>query len=168
MKTYGKTILMSAALAALMFAGCKPTEGNYRKAYDAALAKREQAAAELMRPATGLLSDDGPELRVVEGDTLFVAKERLRLPGGERPSGKWAVAVALFKMNTNARASAEALHELGYGEACEANGAEGHHYTLLRTVETLDSARTVIRDFRRDNPGYPFIGLPGAPVIISF
>lgn len=161
-------IFISAAIVALMFVGCKPTEKNYKSAYDAALAKREQAAAEQMRPATGLLSDDGPTMKVVDGDTLFVTRERLRLPDGKRPEGEWGVAVALFKMSTNASATVDNLKEAGLPTAVYVKGTEGRHYALADITATLDSARVVVKDFRHAFPDYPFIGLPGAPVIIRF
>lgn len=151
-----------------MFVGCKPTEKNYKSAYDAAIAKREQAAAEQMRPATGLLSDDGPKMRVLAGDTIFVSQERLRMPDGGKVPGQWAVAVGVFKMDTNAKASASALRDKGYGRATAVKASEGRYYSLATTVSTLDSARVAQREFRDANPGYPFIGLPGAPVIINY
>ena len=161
-------ICISAVVAALIFVSCKPTEKNYKAAYDAAKAKREQAAAEQMRPATGLMTDDGPKLRVIAGDTLFMSQERLRMPDGSRVPGHWAVAVALFKMNTNARASAEALRDKGYDRAVAVNAPEGRHYALATTVSTLDSAKMAVGEFRTANPDYPYIGLPGAPVIINY
>ncbi|MDE7180103.1 MAG: hypothetical protein K2N88_02760 [Muribaculaceae bacterium] len=162
-----KIRLISAALVALIFVGCKPTEKNYKAAYDSALAKREQAAAEQMRPASGLLSDDGPTMRVIEGDTIFVTRERIRLDNGERPSGQWAVAVALFKMDTNAKAIAADLREV-WPDASNVKGVQGHHYAVISTVETLDSARNAIRIFNDANPYWNYIGLPGAPVVIRY
>lgn len=159
-------IFISAALVALMFVGCKPTENNYKKAYDAALAKREQAATEQMRPATGLLSDDGPSMRVVEGDTVYVLRERLRLQDGTRPEGEWGVAVALFKMRTNADATAENLKAEGWKDAVSVNATRERHYTLVGNAATLDSARMVANKFKETHPDYPYIGLPGAPVLI--
>ena len=71
-------ICISAAMVALMFVGCKPTENNYKAAYDAAVSKRQEVAKEQMRPASGLMSDDGPQLRVVDGDSVYVLRERSR------------------------------------------------------------------------------------------
>lgn len=161
-------ISISAALAALIFVGCKPTENNYRAAYDAALAKRQQAAEEQMRPATGLLSDDGPQMRVIDGDTLYVTRERLRLADGSEPQGKWAVAVGMFKMDTNAKAAASAVRDKGFTGATHVKTTGGRYYSVSALTESLDSAAAAAREFRRAFPGYPFVGLPGAPVLISF
>lgn len=157
---------ISAAIVALMFISCKPTENNYRKAYDAAQAKREQAAAEQMRPASGLLSDDGPSLKVIDGDSIYVLRERLRLPDGKKPAGEWGIAVALFKMSTNAVATAENLRAEGWDEAVNVNASRDRHYTIINSVATLDSARAIAKRFENTYPEYPYIGLPGAPVLI--
>lgn len=150
-----------------MFVGCKPTEKNYKSAYDAALAKRQEAVAEQMRPATGLLSDDGPQLRVVEGDSVYVLKERIRMQDGAAVPGRWAVAVAVYKMDTNAKASASDLRAQGFPAAFVAKAAGGKYYTVVSAVETLDSARVASKVFRMSLPQYPYVGLPGAPVLIS-
>lgn len=161
-------LFVSAALVALTFIGCKPTENNYKAAYDAALARRQEAAAEQMRPVTGLLSDDGPQLRVVDGDSVYILKERLRTPDGARPDGKWAVAVGVYKMDTNAKAAAEAIRKEGFRQAGVVNAPGGRHYTVAALTQTLDSARIVSKVFRMALPDYPFIGLPASPVLISF
>lgn len=168
---FGKThiVSMSVALTAtLMLVGCKPTEANYRAAYDSAKAKREAAAAEQMRPASGLLSDDGPQRRIIEGDTLFVDHVALRLEDSTKPPGRWAVAVGKFKMDTNARAGAAALRDAGWPGALHAKGQGGYHYTVPATTTSLDSARIISRQFVKRNPGYPYVGLPGSPVLIAF
>lgn len=159
--------LISAAIAALMFVGCKPTENNYKAAYDAAKAKREAAAAEQMRPATGLLSDDGPQLRVVDGDTLYVVSERLRMLDGATVTPRWIVAVGLFKMDTNAKATVEDLRSEGFADAFVAKAKGGKYYAVSSTAASLDSARIEQKNFRLAHPHYPYVGLPGAPVLIS-
>lgn len=159
---------MSAALVALIFAGCKPTESNYQKAYDAALAKRQQAAEEQMRPATGLLSDDGPQRRILDGDTIYVLNEILRFSDGKRPRGKWALAVGVFKMDTNAKASASDLTDKGFPEAVMVEARGGKYYTVAATSSEMDSIRMESRRFQSQFPDYPYVGLPGAPVLIPF
>lgn len=161
------TSIVSAALVALTLIGCKPTEKNYKAAYDAANAKREQAAAEQMRPATGLLSDDGPQMKVVEGDTIYVDRQRLRDLDGKTMTGKWAVAVGVFKMDTNAKASVEAMKQKGFSDAAVAKVGGQRFYVISDNVETLDSAIICSKVFRQAFPDYPYVGLPGAPVLIA-
>lgn len=164
--------MMSAALVALMLVSCKPTENNYKAAYDAALAKREAAAKEQMLPATGLLSDDGPQLRIVDGDSVYVLKERV-YPEGERKAVRgWSVAVGKYKMSTNAKADAETirerLHRAGVTDslARAVRAATDRWYTLVGTYSTLDSARVRAAAFRKENPRYPYVGLPHSPILI--
>ena len=161
-------ICISAALVALMFVGCKPTEANYKKAYDAAKAKREQVAAEQMRPATGLLNDEGPQMRIVDGDTVYVTNEMLLEADGSRMKGRYALGVGLFKMDTNAKASAADLAKNGYPHARMGKARGGKYYTLATFSQNLDSIRAASKEFKKKFPDYPFVGLPGAPVIINF
>lgn len=160
-------ICISAAMVALMFVGCKPTENNYKAAYDAAVSKRQEVAKEQMRPATGLMSDDGPQLRVVDGDSVYVLRERLRTLDGERIPARWLVAVGVYKMDTNAKASVGALHAGGFPEAFAAKATGGRHFAVAATASSLDSARIVAKVFREAFPEYPYVGLPGAPVLIN-
>lgn len=162
------SIIVSAATAALMLVGCKPTEKNYRTAYEAALQKREQAAREQMRPATGLLSDDGPQLRMLGNDSVYVQKERMFTLDGKRLRGGWAVAVGLFKIDTNAKASARDLQTAGISRAFPAKVSGGRYYAVADTVATLDEAGRVAEDFRDKFPDYPYVGLPAAPVLIQY
>lgn len=160
--------VISAATVALMLVSCKPTEENYQAAYDAALKKRAEAAEQQMRPATGLLSDDGPQLRIIDGDSVFVLRERLRHLDGSRPAGCWAVAVGVFKIDTNAKASAVDLVSAGWSVAMAAKAQGGKFYVLADTLESVDSARTSAAKFKKCFPDYPYVGLPAAPVLINY
>ncbi|MDE7402560.1 MAG: hypothetical protein K2M87_04010 [Muribaculaceae bacterium] len=162
---------MSAVMFICMSAliSCKPTEANYKAAYDSALLKREQAAKEQMRPATGLLSDDGPQLRVVDGDSIYVDHTRLLLEDGSPlKNGKWAVVVGKFKMDTNAKSSAEALKKAGFSGAVMAKANGGRYFAVAATFEKLDSAKIESHRFMKTFPDYPFIGLPGKPILINY
>lgn len=159
-------MLMAVVLCGIT--ACKPTEKHYREAYDAALRKRQIAEAEQMLPARGkLLSDEGPQMRVLDGDTLFVTREQLRTEDGTPLPFPWLVAVGVYKMSTNARSNAAALREEGYAEAMALRAADDRWYTVAAGAFSLDSVRPLAARFRDAHPGYPYIGLPGAPVLIS-
>ncbi len=155
------------AFGMIVLNACKPTENNYRQAYDAAKAKRDAANAEAMIPASGLLSDDGTSLKMVNGDSLFVSRDRLRRePGVTDSLQHYIIGVGVFKMNTNAKAQAAALREKGY-EAHALMTTGDRWYTVAGSAATIEGAQNFIKDFKRNNPGYPYIGLPGAPVVIQ-
>ena len=161
-------ILICVAVGALAFVACKPTEKNYREAYDAAVAKRQKAAEEQMRPATGLMSDEGPQMRVLNGDTLFVTHEMLRHLDGTRIQGRWALAVGMYKMDTNAKASADDLAQANFPEATAVRSTGDRYYTVAAFAQTLDSIQKLSLKFKAAYPNYPYVGLPGAPVMIAF
>lgn len=162
-----RVLVVVAVAAGVMSGGCKPTEKNYRAAYDAALAKRDKVAEEQMRPANGLLSDDGPQQRVYEGDTIYVLREIIRMPDGGRLPSKWVVAVGMFKMDTNAKAGAEALKEEGWPAAFHAKAMGGKYYTIADTASTLGGAAEAAKRFQSKMKKYPYVGFPGAPVLIA-
>ena len=159
-----KSVALSVTLlfGVSLLSGCKPTEQGYRAAYDAAKQKRESAMAEMMIPASGLLSDDGPQRRIVDGDTLFVSKERVRdAEGGRLPL--WLLAVGSYKMDTNAKAQASALG----GAAMVARGESDRWYCVADTASNLDGIISAQKRFMKKHPGYPYIGLPASPEIIN-
>ncbi len=159
--------LFAASFGLLILAGCKPTENNYRQAYDAAKAKRDAANAEAMVPTTGLLNDDGTSLKMVNGDSLFVTRDRLRLDAEMKDVYKtYNVAVGVYKMNTNAKAQAAALREEGYNAHAVMTTGD-RWYTVVGYFDSLDEAQAFIKKFKEKHPGYPYIGLPGAPVVIG-
>ncbi len=160
-----KKFLFIAVCCVLILSACKPTERNYRAAYDAALAKREKAEAEAMLPATGLRSVDGPQMKIVGGDTIFVSNERFKIPAGEERPMQYNVGVAMYKMSTNAKSMAEDLKARGYNtRALQATG--DRWFTIAGSFPTLEEAMTFNKVFKKNNPGFRYVGLSGAPVII--
>lgn len=76
------SLLKTALLLALIpiAAGCKPTEKNYKAAYDAALKKREAAAvdADMMIPAGALQQIGGPQKRKIGDVEVYMLVEPIR------------------------------------------------------------------------------------------
>lgn len=163
-----KLIKAAAIVAALVaLTGCKPTEGNYRKAYQAAREKRAVVEAENMLPATGLQSTDGPQMRIIDGDTLFVDRVVLRYEDSTEPRQPWLLTVGIYKMNTNAKANAETLRESGWGDATFLKAKGGKWYTIAATASTLDSLKVLCTRFEEEHKDYPYVGLPGRPVLVN-
>ena len=159
-----KSVAVSVTLlfGVWLMSGCKPTEQGYRAAYDAARQKREAAAAEMMIPVSGLLSDDGPQRRIIDGDTLFVTKERVRGADGENLP-RWLLAVGVYRMDTNARAQAASLR----GSAMAVRGEGDRWYCVADTASGLDGIMAARKRFMASHPDFPYIGLPASPVIVN-
>lgn len=164
-----KTVMAFVALSLLAAAGCKPTESNYKAAYDAAQKKRQAADADsdIALPTGGLQAVDAPRKRVVDGDTVSVAKMPLRFDGGlEQSVHRWNVAVACYKMQTNCAAQVSELFTKGY-KAYVAETTGGRFYTIAGTFETLHEAAAFAREYAATHGREQFIGLEGAPLIIE-
>ena len=166
-----KKIIIGCALCALMLASCKPTEKNYRSAYDVAIAKKQAEQESLA--ADGLISENAPKPRYIDGDTLYFAHEIISVDKDVAPFKDsspaelkaYNVAVGMFKMNTNARAGASALRDKGF-EAFPVKAMGGKWYIIGGVLDNLDDARAFIKTFKAKNPEYPYIGLDGHPIII--
>lgn len=166
-----KTVPALAAFVALIVTlpACKPTEKNYKAAYDAAKGKREQSLAD--RGVTGpLQSDDSYSIRVVDGDSVWVGHDyvSLRNPDDSKPSGvagRYGVAVAAFKMPTNARAMTSDLKAAGHGAWTAVDG-RGKVYVLADLYPDLQQAAAAARRFSADAPSFIYVGVPAPTVML--
>lgn len=152
-----------------MATGCKPTEKNYRSAYDKALEASLRKQAEMTESSSGgvLETMDGPRMEIVEGDTLYVSASRVRPenPEAVKESGAFGLAIGRYGMPTNARRQAEELKN-DFGGAFVASDGEDNYYVVVSTFETLPEGAGALRRFRAKKPGYPSIGLPSGPVVL--
>ena len=165
-----RIILPAAALLLILAAGCKPTENNYKAAYDAAQQKRQASATDpdILLPAGGKLQQfDAPNKQVVDGDTYNVIKEHLKFEDGvEHAMHKWCVAVAVYKMPTNCAAQVSQLFTKGY-KAFGAQNAKGQHYAIAGAFQTLKEAAAFAKEFKAKHKATDFVGLEGEPLIIE-
>ena len=94
----------------LLAAGCKPTEKNYKAAYDVALGKRKAVEAEMAEAAGGheVISLDGPRRITAGGVEMNMVSEFLRMADKDEPlpspALRYRVAAGRYRMPTNARA----------------------------------------------------------------
>lgn len=163
-----KYLAIIALIIIIGIAGCKPTEKNYKAAYDAAVQKRQAAASDpdMNLPAGTLLQTDGPQLRVINGDSVYVLGERLKfIDGVEHEKHKYSVAVAAYKMQTNCAAQVSDLFTKGY-QAFGAQNPDGTFYVIAGSFKTLDEAASFCKSFATKEKKHIYSGLPSAPVIL--
>lgn len=150
--------------------GCKPTEKNYKSAYDAAVNKRQASEtldSDLGIPGGKLQQVDGPATRVVNGDTVYVTIQHLKfIDGVEHEMHRYNVAVCAYKMKTNCAALVSDLFSKGY-QAFGVQDPEGMFYVIAGSFNTLDEAAAFDRSFRTKEAQHVYSGLPSAPVIIE-
>lgn len=158
--------------AILFLWSCKPTERNYQLAYDKAA-----EAARLKREAetTGadgrrLESINGPRKEVVAGDTIMVASEVVKAlddKSADNVKGKIGIAVAKFRMATNAKSNVSDLKSK-YPQALVATNGKDAYYVVVECVSKLDEAGIPIKAFMTKNPNFHYMGLSGEPALVHF
>lgn len=166
-----RQIIAAFILLALVCTACKPTEKNYRSAYEAAKNKREQKDPdlELLTGGHRLLSENATNWKVIGSDSLQLQHTFLRPEEGSKwpQSGPYRLAVAMFKMNTNANAMLKDLSGKGTLIPTAATDGKGKHYVIAGSATYPDSLGLVLETFRKENPGFSYIGLtPPRPIIL--
>ena len=157
----------------LLLAGCKPTEKGYQAAYDAAKAKREykDPDQELLTGGHKLLNDDASNWKVIGNDSLQIQHVRISPEDGKAwpQSGPYRLAVAMFKMNTNALSMLKDLDGKGGLTPIAATDGRGRHFIIAGSATYPDSLGMVLDTFRKANPGFRYIGMEPeqAAIIVS-
>ena len=154
-----------------LMAGCKPTEKGYKEAYDAAKSKREQKDPDedLMTGGHKLLGLESTNWRVIAGDSLQLQHLFIKPTDNEKwpQSGPYRLAVAMFKMTTNANSMLEDLKKKGSLKPVIATDGKDSYYMIAGSATYLDSLGNVLNTFQKENPGFQYIGMPqSAPTII--
>lgn len=162
-------LILTAALCSGTLTSCKPTEKGYRSAYEAAKNKREQADPDLLLlGGHKLLTDDATNWKRLGGDSLQVMHIMLKPDNGAKwpETGPYRLAVAMFKMTTNANSMLKDL-EGGKLRPVSATDGKDRHYIIAGSATYADSLANVLATFRKEHPGFRHIGMPGeAPVVI--
>ncbi len=159
------TVVLSGSV---ILTGCKPTEKNYKSAYDAAVAKNkaEQTDPDLNLPADGFHRLGEPVKKELDGVSYFYKVARLTPLDKERELDSYGVAIAVYKMPTNCRAQVSNLREEGY-EAAGGKSVDSEYYVFAGTYPTLEEAVKSAVDYQNRHKDTPYVGLPGAPVVIQ-
>lgn len=165
-----KRLLIPIAAALLLTVGsCKPTEANYRSAYEAA--HQKQLTGDSLTDQ-GLLDQQRPKPMVFGTDTLPVRTEYIGYTkGGGADSDRtvvkrYCVVVGRFKQVFNARMMRERLMQNGYGHALVLHNNMKEYYVVANTTKDPHQARLMLDSVNADTslvlkPPYPYILRPG-------
>lgn len=152
----------------ILFPACKPTENNYRAAYEAAQGAVERKARQEAESASGgkLEAIDGPRRENFDGETIMVGRRRVKafettLPDDGRRVG---VAIARYSVPTNARRHLEDVKQ-EYPEALIATDGTDNYYVMIERVKTIPESVDPIRVYRAKHPDYGYQGLGGEPQV---
>lgn len=150
------------------FSGCKPTEKNYKAAYDAALAKRqaEQNDPDMNLPVSGYHTMDSPQVKRIGDKDYYYQFVRLRPLADSVKMHAYNVAVAVYKMPTNCEAQVADLRELGYN-SFGAKSADDRYYVLIGSYPEMQAAAAEIDNYVKNNKNGVYVGLPESPVIVQ-
>lgn len=156
------------AMFAIILPSCKPTEKNYKEAYDAAVNKRNKVDEDLADvPGGVLLNDDAPKPVTVNGISFFEDHIRIKPEEADKTKlSRYSVATDMFKMRTNAMAQVADLIKEGY-DAFAAKAAGDKWYVIAGSVATREEAMSLITKFIKSHPTHPYIGLNSAPLLIQ-
>ncbi|MDE6380991.1 MAG: hypothetical protein K2L11_11005 [Muribaculaceae bacterium] len=169
-KSLLRLTLMMSLLGGMMYS-CKPTEKGYKQAYEAAKSKREQKDPDddLLTGGHKLLNESSTRWNVIAGDSVQLQHTLIKpIEGSVWPqSGPYRLAVAMFKMTTNANSMLEDLKKDRTLTPVIATDGKDKFYIIAGSASYIDSLGNVLTTFKRENPGFQYIGLtPPQPVIL--
>lgn len=165
-----RKILMITCLGILLAgvcSSCKPTEKNYKAAYEAAQKKRMKDASDpdILIPQGGLINDDTPGIETIDSVKTYVRYEPLKLIEGKQPLKRFNVAIASFKMTANAKASYEELLA-NYPDAVLLQSAKDVYYVCIISTSDKSQAVKALRDFHNSVKGV-YLGIPEQQPILE-
>lgn len=154
--------------AIILLTGCKPTENNYKAAYEAARSKREavDVDAGVLSGGHKIISTDGPKTHTVDGREVRYRVMVIK-PEGDVDITRmpYRVAVAQWSMPTNARSQAADLRQEGMNSFI-AKDSKDRWWTIVGAYDTFDEAARAAIAFADTHPGFSYIGLDGEPLVI--
>lgn len=158
------TASLAAVLLVLVLTGCKPTEKNYRAAYDKARLKREaeqEARREIEQDlnivGTGVVQEvDGVRLETIGDETVWVLHQRIK---SDPAVGPYALAVARMGMRANALALAEDY------EGWRAVKAGDSYLVLAGEADTPDGILLLKHEFEKRHKDFRPLNLPGVTIV---
>lgn len=164
-------ILSLAILGAILgLSSCKTTVQNYQSAYDVAVQKklREDSARRELQKEMGLpteLSEDaeGFSKMTRNGEEFYTFRKNFQKKDS---IDVYSVCVSAFKMPANAASMTDELTASGFPETRYAESSD-KYYVITATTPEIDSAIEALKNFRKKNPNWRCVGIPGYTIIIG-
>lgn len=160
-------MLVVTAVTLTGILSCKPSEKNYRKAYEATINGRDTTAREFDETIYGRYRRQMRRTQlVVSGDTLDVRSQRVSLTksgGGKTGSIKaYMVVIGGFKQLFNAQSMRERLVGMGWPETFVVQTAEPYYFVVVSSYNDVTKARADIEKITENPPfrlgeDYPFV-----------
>ena len=157
-------------LVLLGFAACKPSEENYRQAYERTMA-RDSVRTEFNETVYGRYRREARQLesRDDNGDTASVTVMRVSVtPDGgaiREHLKKYNVVVAGFKQLLNAQSMRQRMQDGGYPGAFVVQTAEPYYYVVAGSFADVPAARALRDRLSAKSPvtlraPYPYLLVP--------
>lgn len=163
-RIYSAALLLIAALCILP--ACKPTEKNYRSAYDTARQKTLRQEAEILELQKDLRVAGNAQLQEVDGvrleplgtDTLWTMHRIFAAADSVAP---YSLAAGRMKMRANALAMAE---DLGKNARAARSGEE--FFIIVAESDELHDIISLRQQYLKANPGFRPLNLPDLTIIM--
>lgn len=168
MKIY---VLPLILIPVMLMSSCKPTEANYKSAYDAALQKRNQKDPDedILFGGHKQASSLGSVDQEVGGSVMQVLYAPCDLiePDSIASANHYRVAIARYRMKANALAHAERLSEEGGKGVAVAKLGDERFIVIAHSAPSLKEAGEWLVERMRTSPEGPWIGMiPPEPMIL--
>ena len=158
---FGK--IAAVAVVAAIAVSCKPTEANYKAAYDIA---QEARRADEYTSVAGFVREGDPVWRKIGADSVLVKQQPLaRLEGDSLPIRTFNVAVASYGMKANADGHRKNLDSAGYDARVLRNGDE-KYIVIAGQFDSNADLVPFIDSYMKRHKSDMYSGLPGRPVVM--
>lgn len=148
-----KKIYLVAAIASLIFTGCKTTEANYKAAYE--IAKEKQERAEDDGTGAKLQQFADPKETTVDGVKLMMHTDYVGFVTGGGVTRddlyRYNVVVGRFRQVFNAKQMRERLIAAGYEKACVVSTRDAGFYVIAISCKTPQEAEQGIERVKADS-----------------
>lgn len=157
--------VMLPLAAFVLLPACKPTEKNYREAYDVARHKKTKLTEDPDLDLTGLIADGDPSVQSVAGVDVRVMSIPLKTVFSGHSPMRYNLVVGRYKMRANALSHAERLTAEG-ADAFVAEDKEEKLYVVYGGYDSPKEIAAKIRSMRENHPDAFYPGLDEGPVVI--